>query len=174
MEDERPRPAAGTTERGRIAVGFDGSPAARAALDWTVREAARLGARVLLVTAWPADDRAAARRSGRLVAARQRLQRDQREAVAAATAGLDPVPMVLRQLVLGDPVTALSHAAAFADLVVLGDSGPCPAHGARPRTATALTARLANRAGAPVPVLTAPPVPTATPARPEATEPPPS
>jgi hypothetical protein len=143
--------------RGRIAVGFDGSRAARAALAWTVREAARRGARVLLVTAWPTADRVAARRRGRLVTARLRLQRLQREAVAVATAGLAEVPEVLREIVLADPVTALSHAANFADLVVLGDSGPT--HGRHDATtAAALVDRLARRrrTGAPVPVLVVP------------------
>ncbi|MDG4830926.1 universal stress protein [Solwaraspora sp. WMMD1047] len=146
--------AHGTTDRGRIAVGFDGSPAARAALAWALREADRRQSRVLVVTAWPTADRATARRRDDLVTARLRLQRRQRDAVAAAGAGLVPIPPVATEVVLADPVTALCHAADFADLVVVGGGGPATDTGAV-RTGDALTARLARRRGPqpPVPVV---------------------
>jgi nucleotide-binding universal stress UspA family protein len=155
--------AHGTTGRGRIAVGFDGSPAARAALAWALREAGRRQSRVLVVTAWPTADRATARHRDGLVAARRRLQRRQRDAVATAGAGLVPIPPVATEVVLADPVTALCHAADFADLVVVGGGGPAVDAGAV-RTGDALTARLARRRG------TQPPVPVVVVAAP--TEPP--
>lgn len=106
--------------RHRIAVGLDAGEPARRALWWAVREAARTGASLLVVTAWPARQRDAARRTGQLFAARVRLQRMQVERIAEAVAGLDRPPLVARQLVLAEPVPALCHAARFADIVVLG------------------------------------------------------
>lgn len=106
--------------RARIAVGLDGSAAARNALAWAVREAVRRHAAVLVVTAWPAADRAAARERGTLVAGRRRLSGMQRDAIATATAGIDPAPPIAREIIFADPVLALCHAAAVADLLVLG------------------------------------------------------
>ncbi|MFY1670821.1 universal stress protein [Plantactinospora sp. WMMB334] len=138
----------------RIVVGLDGSPGARAALEWAVRLAARRAGTVLVVTAWPDPARAVSRRLGGLRAERLALTRMQRARIAVALAGLRHPPRVLRMLVLADPVTALCHAAATADLVVLG----APGSGGRrhddlvgPRVLSRLARRSAR--GAPVPSL---------------------
>lgn len=103
----------------RIAVGYDGSPAARYALAWAVREAMGRDAIVLLVTAWPATAHTS-HDPATLVAHRLRLHGMQRRGVAEAVAGLDRPPVVAREIILADPVTALVHAASFADIVVIG------------------------------------------------------
>ncbi|WP_406077496.1 hypothetical protein [Micromonospora sp. NBC_00858] len=48
----------------------------------------------------------------------------QRDAVAAAAAGLAHQPLEARKIVFADPVTALCYAAGFADLVALGGKPP--------------------------------------------------
>lgn len=109
--------------RHRIAVGLDASEPARHALWWAVREAARSDGGVLVVTAWTAAQRATARETEGLYAARLRLQHMQRQRIAEAVAGLDPAPPIARMLVLAEPVTALCHAARFADVIALGGRG---------------------------------------------------
>ncbi|HEX6497469.1 MAG TPA: universal stress protein [Micromonosporaceae bacterium] len=107
---------------GRIVIGFDGSPAARRALAWAVREAVRRPARLLVVTAYPpaAHPEHPAGSSAR-VDDLLGLVRAQREAIAAAVAGLGTEPPVVgRQVVIADPVVALCHAGTMADLLVLG------------------------------------------------------
>ncbi|MEO3748357.1 universal stress protein [Plantactinospora sp. B5E13] len=115
--------------RQRIAVGLDGSASARAALAWAARVAARHGAGLLVVTAWPDAARDRDRATGHLARARERLDRMQRTAIEAATAGPVRIRVVAREIVLGDPVAALCHAGALADLVVVGGDpgvGPAP------------------------------------------------
>ncbi|MDG4787259.1 universal stress protein [Micromonospora sp. WMMD1102] len=131
--------------RYRIVVGLDGSAGARTALGWAVREAARRSGTVLVVTAWPDPAREVARRRGTLPADRLALVAMQRARIAAATAVPRRPPQVLRMLVLADPVSALCHAAATADLVVVG-AGP-PGLQRRTGVAARLLARLARRAG---------------------------
>ncbi|GAA4473911.1 universal stress protein [Phytohabitans houttuyneae] len=122
----------------RIVVGLDASAAARDALWWAVREAARIGASVLVVTAWPDRDRAAARDRDALFEARLDLHRMQRDRIAEAAAGLSPRPPIVRELVLAEPVTALSHAATIADVVVIGSD---TANGLRRKSLPATLAR---------------------------------
>lgn len=110
----------------RITVGLDRSPAAQAALAWAVRQAGRCGATVLVVTAWPDVDRAVARSDGTLPAGQVRLHRMQRDAIATALAGLDATPLVVREIIYAAPDAALAHAAASADLLVVGDSPGTP------------------------------------------------
>lgn len=107
----------------RIVVGVDGSAAARHALDWAIHEALRRRCGVLVVTAWPAWARDAARGAGTLPAERRRLQRMQEDFVAATTALLPQAPPVVCKLVLGDPLPALTHAGRRAELLVLGGAG---------------------------------------------------
>jgi nucleotide-binding universal stress UspA family protein len=126
----------------RIVVGLDRSAPARDALAWAVREASRRHASVLVITAWPDADRVGPRENDQLVGARVRLQRMQREAIDAATEGLERRPIVVRELVIADPVTALSHAATPADLVVIGSDKPSGL-GAR-SIAAAVAGRLAR------------------------------
>jgi nucleotide-binding universal stress UspA family protein len=106
----------------RIAVGFDGSPAARRALAWAVRKAVQRDALVLVVTAWTVTDH----RPEALMAERIRLGEEQRAAIAEARAPYPPSirPVVARELILADPVTALAHVARMVDTVVLGDAAP--------------------------------------------------
>lgn len=106
----------------RIAVGFDGSPAARRALAWAVRKAVQRNALVLVVTAWTVTDHDPAA----LMAERIRLGEAQRAAITAARAPYPPAvrPVVARELILADPVTALAHVARMVDVVVLGTGTP--------------------------------------------------
>lgn len=150
----------------RIVVGLDRSAPARRALAWAAREAVRRHASVLVVTAWPAVDRAAMRDGEELFDGRVRLHRMQRDAIAAATAGLVPKPLVVREIVIADPVTALGHAAASADLVVVGsDETPDLRPGS---VAAEVAAQLAQRgrwSGHAVPVVVVATPRQATPAR---------
>lgn len=106
----------------RIVVGVDGSPAAQAALNWAVREAVAVHSRLLVVTAWQLP---IAGRRWPTSELRQEWRRRidvQLTAIRTALAGV-PVeqrPVVGRQLIMADPVTALRHAARLADLVVIG------------------------------------------------------
>jgi nucleotide-binding universal stress UspA family protein len=102
--------------RQRIVVGIDGSDGARAALSWTLAEAARRGADVEVVAAFPVDfywtdpylvD------GGRVSAIRT-------ETEARARAMLAEV----RQ----DPAVATAHGADAVDVEVLVVSGAAPAH----------------------------------------------
>jgi hypothetical protein len=146
----------------RIAVALDESAPALAALAWAVREAACRNATVLVITAWPAAQRRAARDGGTLVAARIRLCDMQRDAILAATVGLDPIPTIAREVILAEPVTALRHAATRADLIVVGGdetTGP-----SRWSNAARIKPRVPARhpVGVPVPTV----VVTTSPARP--------
>jgi nucleotide-binding universal stress UspA family protein len=129
--------------RNRIAVGLDGSPASRHALHWAVREAVARRAILLVVTAWTAEARGLARERDDLVGERIRLQEMQLKCLADAFAELpgEP-PTITRELVLADPITALCHAAGYADALVVGvraeEFRPVP-------TAGVLARRLARR-----------------------------
>jgi nucleotide-binding universal stress UspA family protein len=140
--------------RNRIAVGLDGSPAARRALAWAGREALRTGSVLLVVTAWTAQARAGARERGELPADRIRLQRMQLDCLAEALDGLPEPPAVARELVLADPITAMCHAAGYADMLVLGVRGEED----RPTPTAGLVARRLARRGDIVPVVAIPAV----------------
>ena len=126
----------------RIAVGLDGTSAARQALAWAAAEARRRGATLRVITAWPDESRAAARAGGALPAERARLGRMQGDFLASATAWTGLPPAVTQELVLGDPVAALCHAAGRADLLVLGGDPADPAS-----IGAAVFRRLAGDAG---------------------------
>jgi hypothetical protein len=81
----------------RIVIGLDRSVSGHHTLTWAAREAARRHATLLVVAAWPAVDRISARDNGELVHHRVRLNQMQRDAVAAATAGLACAPQVVRR-----------------------------------------------------------------------------
>jgi nucleotide-binding universal stress UspA family protein len=134
----------------RIAVGYDGSAAAQYALDWAARQAAASGATVFVLTAWPAGR--VRRDADAVLADRMRLHRMQRWGVAQAVAGLPRPPLVAREIVLAEPVTALAHAAAFADMVVVGSDA---AEAMRPGSVAAVLARRLSRArrAGPAPVV---------------------
>lgn len=112
--------------RSHIVVGIDGSPSARAALDWALQEARRRHAPVKIVHAWsipvpptalgptvadPSDD-----------ALRQAAQVILDEAQAHAAADF-PEVSVTADLVLGTPSSALLTESSDAMLVVVGSRG---------------------------------------------------
>jgi hypothetical protein len=141
--------------RNRIAVGLDHTPAAHCALTWAVREAIARRATLLVITAWTGEARAAARERGDLVAERRRLQGMQRAGFRRAMTGIAMTgiagtpPLVAWEIVLADAVTALSHAATFADTLVVG------AHHVGGRTASTadLLARRLAKHGEHIPVV---------------------
>jgi nucleotide-binding universal stress UspA family protein len=138
----------------RIVVGFDGSVASRQALTWAVREAARRRGRVLVVRAWELSDRvgdATALRTERIV-----LDEQMREAIRLAHLDLAlrpvsrrsiPAPVIGRELIIADPITALCHAARTADVVVVG-AGPVV-----PAVLAWRLARRRHRFGGPCPLI---------------------
>jgi len=112
--------------RSRIVVGIDGSPSARAALDWALDEARRRNVSVRIMHAWsipvpptalgptiadPSDD-----------ALRHAAQVVLDEAQAHATADFPDV-MVTTDLVLGPAASSLVTASSDAMLVVVGSRG---------------------------------------------------
>jgi nucleotide-binding universal stress UspA family protein len=126
----------------RILVGVDGSPGSEAALRWAFREASLCSAvtdhtgrdvapTVTALLAWTADGlptgvlRSAtqADHDGLTRAATEMLER------AVGRVGEPSAPVTLRRLVVrDDPVTALTAAAADADMVVVGERGHGPIH----------------------------------------------
>jgi nucleotide-binding universal stress UspA family protein len=117
--------------RGLVVVGVDDSPQARAALAWAVGYAQRSGAQVLAVTAWsapaqipPGPDLGAASVITSPLSHEQ-LEADTSRWLGSVISELpaDAADIVECSVVLGDPVTALLHAAHGADLLVLGN--PC-------------------------------------------------
>ena len=111
-----------------LGCGFDGSPTAHEALEWTVALAARTDARVQVIAAHPqhAFDHVAATgvpgtRSGR-AEVHARL-RDRVEQVAASLADEIQVEPALLE---GDPAQTLSEQSEHLDLLVLGSRGYGP------------------------------------------------
>jgi nucleotide-binding universal stress UspA family protein len=118
-------------ERGRIVVGVDGSPASRAALAHAIRDAARRGAAVEVVTAFappeywvplygppnfPVDEvRDGVRREAEDVA-REVIEQLRGE-------DLPQMPQVSVEAVAGGAAKALLNAARDADLLVVGSRG---------------------------------------------------
>ena len=133
--------------RQQIAVGLDGSPASRHALVWATREAVHRNADVLVITAVPStmDDQ--------LVDA-YRMQRLSIVAARAAVPHSEHV-MIGRQVITADPVTALCHAAATADLLVLGsdESSGLPDTSIPGRLAHRLAARHAHSGRCPIVII---------------------
>jgi nucleotide-binding universal stress UspA family protein len=123
-----------TTGQGeRVVVGVDGSPGARAALGWALTAAARRGARLLVVSAFPVEaswldpalvnpDRIEA--IGEDTASRTwELVRDVvRSPDVSAVRGTADVPVHVRA-VAGPAAPALVQHSATADLLVVGSRG---------------------------------------------------
>jgi nucleotide-binding universal stress UspA family protein len=106
----------------RIVVGLDGSPSSQRALDWAVSEADRRGATILVVTACPPPPGPARDASAELMAMLLNAARTQRRGISEARAAVHPHrPVVIgREVIVAEPVTALCHAGAIADLIVIG------------------------------------------------------
>lgn len=111
----------------RIVVGVDGSDESIVACTWAVEEAARRGAELVAVIAWSAPAWFALEGGG--APEQERLAGELRDAAAATldrvlepVLGERPVP-VERQVVEGNAVEALLHAAHHADLLVVGARG---------------------------------------------------
>jgi len=112
-----------TLEMQLIVVGFDGSPAAAAALEWAVAEARLTGARVEAVYAWDPSPIVA---SGSAVPdwrpLREAAERYAARAVRGVV-GVDGDVLVTPKMVIGRPAQVLLAASAGADLLVVGSPG---------------------------------------------------
>jgi nucleotide-binding universal stress UspA family protein len=106
----------------KIVVGVDGSAGSQVALEWAAGEAHLHGARLEPVIAWefpPMTDY--------YVPTRAELESAAVAAIEKMVAQLDATDVVVEpQTVEGSPAVALLHAAADADLLVVGSTG----HGA--------------------------------------------
>lgn len=109
------------TERGRVVVGVDGSEHAATALGWAVEEARLRGAALEVVHAWQVPYAAEFTFVGDAYDAAQRSAVALVDEMLVA-AGLDPDDVV-RTVVQGSPVLALTDAGGGADLVVVGSRG---------------------------------------------------
>lgn len=147
--------AGSSGDHGRVVVGVEDAPQSRAALQWAIAHAQRVGARVHAVTAWaPTPHLTAGPELGSGVtmidpltdgqlqaAAQERL----REVLATLPPGTEQ--LVDRSAVPGDPATVLIDASRDADLLVLGNAG----RGALAAAVTgSVAARCAHHATCPV------------------------
>lgn len=101
----------------RIVVGVDGSPTSKAALDWAIRQAARTGDLVEVVTAYywfpmPIED----------IDFKSVATRVSEDAIFGAADPGSPVKVVPK-VVNGSPAKALLQEAAGAELLVVGSRG---------------------------------------------------
>jgi nucleotide-binding universal stress UspA family protein len=110
--------------RGRgVVVGVDETPASRAALAFAMREAARRGSAVEVITAWSRQGMNGTPSSnGAIEPSRQRAQQIQDTAVALALREIDDRPVLSRQVVEGDAGEVLSRLAKDAAYLVVGSS----------------------------------------------------
>jgi nucleotide-binding universal stress UspA family protein len=110
-------------DRPAIVVGVDGTPASQAALVFALREGARRGGAVEVVTAWaeprPYDDVAAPESIEQL---RAHAEDTQDETVTAALGRIDAQPVVSRSVVQGAPGPVLLAASRDADYLVVGSA----------------------------------------------------
>jgi nucleotide-binding universal stress UspA family protein len=106
-----------------IVVGVDGTPASEAALIFALREGARRGGAVEVVTAWswPRQfDQAAAAEPVEQLRTHAELTQD--EIVTAALKRIDAQPVVSRSVVQGAPGPVLLAASRDADYLVVGSA----------------------------------------------------
>ena len=116
---------------GLIVVGVDGSPSARTALQFALKEATRRSARVRAVIAyrppeyWPVTSgMTVSPRSEPLAeAARRTIEQTVTQVTAASGHAEQAVPVDVR-VVLGNPAKVLLEQAASADLLVVGHRDP--------------------------------------------------
>lgn len=110
--------------RPRVVVGIDGSPGARAAAEFAVREARLRGARLVAVTALGLADAAHFDPYSVHMRAKMEIVARAEETVATALRGLDTAGLDVRVVVTTDePARALIDQGAFADLLVVGSRG---------------------------------------------------
>jgi nucleotide-binding universal stress UspA family protein len=110
-----------TGGRGRIVVGVDGSPSSLTALEWAIGQAALTGASVEAVTSWHVP--VAAGGYSIVDATDWRANAEAIQDVAIQEVLGDEAVTVVRRVVQGHPVDVLLHAAAGADLLVVGSRG---------------------------------------------------
>ncbi|WP_369133920.1 universal stress protein [Modestobacter sp. I12A-02662] len=119
--------------RPRVVAGVDGSPGAREALVWAFAAAARRGAGLDVVSAFPSDlswnapslvdpQRIAALRAGTEARARELVAAVRADPVVSAVDGIDDVPCEVR-VVPGAPAEQLVQMAEGAALLVVGSRG---------------------------------------------------
>jgi nucleotide-binding universal stress UspA family protein len=107
-----------------VVVGIDGSPGARAAAEFAVREARLRGARLVAVTALGLPDLARFDPYSVHLHAKMEIVARAEEAVAVALRDLDTEGLDVRVVVTTDePARALIDQGAFADLLVVGTRG---------------------------------------------------
>ncbi len=117
---------AGPTERSRIVVGVDGSPAARAALEWAFGEARLRHVPVHAVCAYEEPlglGAAAVASAGAVDTLRTALERDAEAVLEEAAAGAPDGVAVTVDAVRGGPGHALVAAAEGSSLLVVGSRG---------------------------------------------------
>jgi nucleotide-binding universal stress UspA family protein len=144
----------------RVVVGIDGSPGARAAAEFAVREARLRGARLVAVNALGLSD--VVRFDPYSVHVHPKLEIVARaeETVAAALRELDTDGLDVRVVVTTDePGRALIDQGAFADLLVVGSRGHGGFHGL---VLGSVSLRCVLHARCPVAVVRPEPVPTPT------------
>jgi nucleotide-binding universal stress UspA family protein len=108
----------------RIVVGIDGSPGARAAAEFAVREARLRRARLVAVTALGIADAAHFDPYSVHLGPKKEIVARAEETVAAALRDLETEGLDVRVMVTTDePARALIEQAAFADLLVVGSRG---------------------------------------------------
>jgi nucleotide-binding universal stress UspA family protein len=108
--------------RGRIVVGVDGSDSSRAALAWSVRQAALTGATVDAVIAWHIPATYGYGMPPAMPDLETVAGKAVQEAVTGA-AGLAPGVEIRPVIVQDNPARALLDAAKDADLLVVGSRG---------------------------------------------------
>lgn len=129
----RPGEEAARRESQRIVVGVDGSAGARAALVWSLAAAARSGAVVEVVSAFPVDDywtevhlldsaHVEAIRSDTETRAQALLAEALSDPASTAVPGVHAVPVDVL-VVSGAPAEHLVHRASGAQLLVVGSRG---------------------------------------------------
>lgn len=106
-----------------IVCGVDGSPAAQRALEWAIAEARYRQCTLRVVTAWSWDGVEGLGAPGAPGDARAVAEKVQRQALLAATEGLETSPVIDRRLVQGRPSEVLCTAALDAELLVVGGQG---------------------------------------------------
>lgn len=144
----------------RVVVGIDGSPGARAAAEFAVREARLRGARLVAVNALGLPDLVRFDPYSVRVHPKLEIVTRAEETVAAALRDLDTDGLDVRVVVSTDePARALIDQGAFADLLVVGSRGRGGFHGL---VLGSVSLRCALHARCPVTVVHPEPVSTPT------------